>query len=310
DAARSGRGRRGGSPQVRRRAQALRRADVGRPVPQLRLHGGDVPAVHPVDRPDPRPAGDVVPRPHRRLGGGVVDRAPQPLRRRLDHPELPRRLRRHRHRVGVHQQPGRGHPGHGDPDHVRRLRGVRLHVHGLPRQGRPVRGDRGGHGGAHPGGLPADAQPAGSPRARPHRAVLRGVAAAHRLRHATGHLHAAQLHGHPPQDGHRVRQDRRGVALPDVLAAHRADVGAGPGRVRHPAVPVGVERPARRQAVPRVVGERHGHRGAPGPHRDRWSGQGAADRRRLHLDGAPHGGVLRPAAVLRPRTDVRSGEGI
>ena len=44
---------------------------------------------------------------------------------------------------------------------------------------------------------------------RPERHLPRGLAGAHRLRHAAGDLHPAQLHGDPAQGDHRVGQDRR-----------------------------------------------------------------------------------------------------
>ena len=63
---------------------------------------------------------------------------------RLDDRQLQGRVQRHgRHGQRVPQQhPGRD-PGHGHPDHVRGVRGLRVHVHGLPRQGHPVHHDRG-----------------------------------------------------------------------------------------------------------------------------------------------------------------------
>ena len=61
---------------------------------------------------------------------------------------------------GVHQQRRRDDPRHRDPDHVRRVRGVRVHLHGLPRQGRAVHRDRRGAGDPDPGGVPADARAA------------------------------------------------------------------------------------------------------------------------------------------------------
>ncbi len=58
----------------------------------------------------------------------------------------------------------------------------------------------------------------------------------------------------------RVGEDRRGVALPDLLAAHRADVGARAGVVRDLPVPVDLERPAGRPDLPRPGGEGGAHR--------------------------------------------------
>ena len=59
-----------------------------------------------------------------------------------------------------------------------------------------------------------------------------------------------------PQGAHRVGEDRRRQPLHHVLAAHRADVGAGARLVRHLPVPLGLERPARRPALPRPRRER------------------------------------------------------
>ena len=82
-----------------------------------------------------------------------------------------------------------------------------------------------------------------------------------------GGLHPAQLHGHAAQDGHRVGQDRRRLALPDVLPAGAADVGAGAGVVRDPAVPVGVERPAGGAGLHRSGRQRADHRRPDAPAR-------------------------------------------
>ena len=57
---------------------------------------------------------------------------------------------------------------------------------------------------------------------RSHRDLPGGLARAHRLRDAAGHLHPAQLHGDPAHVGDRVGQDRRRQPLRDVLAADRS----------------------------------------------------------------------------------------
>ena len=102
-------------------------------------------------------------------------------------------------------------PGDDHPDHVRGLRRLRVHLHGLPVQGVLLPAHHRGHGGAHPGRLPADAQHPRPARPGHLRAVHRGLAAAHRVRHAAVHLRAAQLHEHAAAQRGRVGQDRRGT---------------------------------------------------------------------------------------------------
>ena len=105
--------------------------------------------------------------------------------------------------------------------------------------------------------------------------------AARRLRHAAGGVHTAQLHGHPSELSRGKREDRWGLALPDVLAPGRTDVLTGDRGLRHPAVPVGVERPAHRQAVPGRQAGQDGHREPPADAGNPGSGHRAPDRRCL-----------------------------
>ena len=111
-----------------------------------------------VDDPHDRPARHLVPHPRRRRHVRVVDGLVQPVHVRVDDGQL-------------HAAPGpapTSAPGSStassspcrrrDPDHVRGLRGLRLHLHGLPVQGVLLPADHRRDGGADPGGVPADAQ--------------------------------------------------------------------------------------------------------------------------------------------------------
>ena len=144
---------------------------------------------------------------------------------------------------------------------------------------------------------------------RAHRHLPSGLARPRGLRHAIGGLHPAQLHGDASTSGHRVGEDRRRKPLRHLLAAHRADVRPGARVVRDLPVPVGVERPARRAGVPRV-GREHGPHGE---HQGPCRAAGRAptcSRPRVHQHDHPARRVRQPAALLRPRHDLRSGEGL
>ncbi|CAA9375482.1 MAG: Alpha-glucoside transport system permease protein AglG, partial [uncultured Nocardioides sp.] len=204
----------------------------------------------PLGPPDAGDRAHVVPQPGRRRGGGLVAAVPPTVPvRRPQLRQLPARGAGHQPGRGVRQQPRDRVAGDLHPHPGRRVRGLRLHVHEVPGPRRPLRGHRRDAGGAELRVLRAGA--AHLPRPRHGRHVPSRVAVPRRLRHGSGDLHDPQLHGHAALHDHRVRQDRRGQSLPDVLPAGAPDVRAGPGVVRDLPVPLGLERPAGRPRVPR-----------------------------------------------------------
>src|SRR5699024_1256789 len=82
-----------------------------------------------------------------------------------------------------------------------------------------------------------------------------------------------------------------------------ADVDARDRRLRHPAVPVGVERSAARPAGPGRRFQHHGDRGATAAAGYPRPGRRAADRRSVPVGAAPADRVLLPAELPGARHD-------
>ncbi len=146
-------------------------------------------------------------------------------------------------------------PGGDHPDQHRHAGGVRLRVDEVPGSRLPVRRDLRSADRADPGDPDPAAQAlraaAVQPAAargpgRPGRGLLHALALAHDLRAATGDLPAAQLHEPDPRRADRVGSGRRRRSRADLHPDHAAADGSRDRGVRHPAVPVGVERPAGR----------------------------------------------------------------
>ena len=228
----------------------------GSPARRLgrRIVLGHLPAL---DRPDDRPAHHVVPDPGRRRRHRLVDASSPPGGLGPDARELHRGASRQADMGNafvnslVDHAAGDVHP---DPD--RGVRGLRVHVHGVPGPRLPV----------HPRSSACwwcRSRSRSSPLLKIYgrRSGINGTFPAVWLAHIGFGMPLAiyilrNYMATLPEGGHRVGQDRRGQPLPDVLAADPADVGARAGVVRDLPVPVGVERPAGRAGLHRPGRER------------------------------------------------------
>ncbi len=173
-------------------------------------------------------------------------------------PPGPRHDRRRRHEAGAHQLVRHRPAGDDHPDRLRRLRRLRVRVDRLQAPPGPV------HRHGRAAGVPLQValipllqmyvargalddpvvrqDDHALPRTRPRRDDHRGLAHAHRVRHAVRHLPVAQLHLVAAQGPLRVGPHRRGRPLQDLLPVGPPAVGAGPRGVRHLPVPVDLER--------------------------------------------------------------------
>ena len=106
--------------------------------------------------------------------------------------------------------------------------------------------------------------------------LSRHLAGAYRLRPALRHLSAAQLHRRPAARNHGIGAHRRRQRLRDLRQDRAAAVVPGARLLRHLPVPVGLERPAGRDGVPR---HRSGPDRADRPSSTRCSARAAATGR-------------------------------
>src|SRR5659263_113739 len=122
--------------------------------------------------------------------------------------------------------------------------------------------------------------------------------------------HPAQLHGRAAPGRHRVRQGRRRLPLPGVLATDRPDVRTCSGIFRDLPVPVGVERPGGVADLPRPRPEPGHDDGAGTDARRPRPGVAAADGWRLPHHGPADHRLRHSPAVLRSWTDRWGGQGL